>query len=404
MIPAAGLPAHNQYLRVAGAMFAVGWGANQFAPMLSVYRQVDHLSQPVVTAMFAAYVGGLVPALLAAGWWSQHRGKRPFVRLAVVLSLVASVLLAWGADHLWLLYLGRLVAGAAAGVVMGPGTGWVKELSGDRPAGTGARRATIALSAGFGGGPLVAGVLAQWAPWPQVLPYLVHVVVVAAAGVAVWTAPELDRGDHPTPTVAAVVDVLRTRWFTRRVMPTAPWVFGVATTGFVILPAAVREVTGEYGVLAIALSAGLVLGTGVLVQPRVRAFEDAHPGRTLPTAMTITALGLLLGIVTTWTQWLWLLPVCTIVLGTSYGMTLVGGLRTIETHVPVHLLAPVSAVYYCLTYLGFFIPLVAALVSTVVSVPVALAFGLVSALLVVPVVLSEPGHGSGLSSDVSGAA
>ena len=67
--------------RVAAAMLAAGWGANQFAPMLLVYREQRGLSEQLVTGMFAAYVGGLVPALLAAAWVSQHTGKRPLVRV-----------------------------------------------------------------------------------------------------------------------------------------------------------------------------------------------------------------------------------------------------------------------------------------------------------------------------------
>ena len=143
----------RDWARVALAMFAVGWGANQFAPMLQVYRRLDGLSQQTVTAMFGVYVAGLVPALLLAGWWSRHVGKRPFVRLALVAAVVASALLALGALGEGWLYAGRLVAGLAAGAVMGPGTAWVTELS-DTP-GRGARRATIALSGGFGLGPLV---------------------------------------------------------------------------------------------------------------------------------------------------------------------------------------------------------------------------------------------------------
>ena len=69
-------------------------------------------------------------------------------------------------------------AGLASGAAFGPGTTWIKELSED---GAGARRAAGALSAGFGGGPLVAGAMAQWLPAPAVVPYVAHLVVVAVA-------------------------------------------------------------------------------------------------------------------------------------------------------------------------------------------------------------------------------
>ena len=97
--------------RVGLAMLAAGWGANQFAPMLLVYRDERALSEQLVTGMFAAYVGGLVPALLAAAWVSQHKGKRPLVRISSVLMLVGSLLLLLGADSPGLLFAGRVASG-----------------------------------------------------------------------------------------------------------------------------------------------------------------------------------------------------------------------------------------------------------------------------------------------------
>ena len=61
----------RSWTRVALAMFGIGWGANQFAPMLLVYRANQHLSEAAVTAMFGVYALGLIPALLVAGSSSQ---------------------------------------------------------------------------------------------------------------------------------------------------------------------------------------------------------------------------------------------------------------------------------------------------------------------------------------------
>ncbi|RYY43509.1 MAG: MFS transporter, partial [Actinomycetales bacterium] len=52
------------WFRAALALFAVGWGANQFAALLPVYREVDGATAGQVTALFGAYAVGLVPALL----------------------------------------------------------------------------------------------------------------------------------------------------------------------------------------------------------------------------------------------------------------------------------------------------------------------------------------------------
>ena len=119
----------QHWRRLAGALGAVGWGANQFAPMLLVYRAERGMTEQVVTGMFAVYVAGLVPALLASAWWSQHHGKRPMLRISAVLMLLGSVLLLAGADVAWLLTAGRIVGGIGIGLAMGRGTAGMTQIS-----------------------------------------------------------------------------------------------------------------------------------------------------------------------------------------------------------------------------------------------------------------------------------
>ena len=77
--------------------------------------------------------------------------------------------------------VGRALAGLCSGVVFGGATAWVQEVSPDE--GLSVRRSALALTGGFGLGPVVAAVLAQWAGDPLVVPYLPHLSF--AAGVAV---------------------------------------------------------------------------------------------------------------------------------------------------------------------------------------------------------------------------
>src|SRR5699024_8603063 len=83
----------RDWIRAALAMFAVGWGANQFAPLLSVYQTELGLGQGEVTGMFAVYIVGLIPALVLAGRWSDAHGRRVLMRPVLVLSLAATVIM-----------------------------------------------------------------------------------------------------------------------------------------------------------------------------------------------------------------------------------------------------------------------------------------------------------------------
>jgi MFS family permease len=367
--------------RVALAMLAAGWGANQFAPMLLVYRAERALSEQLVTGMFAAYVGGLVPALLAAAWVSQHKGKRPMVRISSVLMGVGSVLLLLGADSPGLLFAGRIASGIGVGFVMAPGTAWVKELSAGQRLGTGARRSTLALTAGFAIGPIVAGVLAQWFPAPLQLTYAVHLTAQVVAAAIVWNTPELDTSDHPTPTVAAAARHLMQGWFWKLIVPTAPWVFGAATVAFAVTPALVGPVPGLPRVAAAGLTAGLTLGTSVVVQPSVRRYAQHDPGRTPPLGMAVLTLGMMIATAAALLPHpLWLVPAA-LVLGAAHGLLMVGSITIVEHHTPPDLMAPTTAVVYSLTYIGFLAPYVVSMASLFVPAWTFLAAGVGVAVL-----------------------
>ncbi|QRP47779.1 MFS transporter [Amycolatopsis sp. FDAARGOS 1241] len=377
----------SPWSRVGAAVLAVGWGANQFSPLLIVYRDQEHLSPTVVTAIFGAYVVGLIPALLLGARFSDRFGRRRIMRPVLVLSAVASLILLLGAGSIWLLALGRLVAGVASGAAFGPGSAWIKELSTDAGPGAGARRAAISLSAGFGSGPLVAGALAQWLPAPAVVPYVVHIVVTVVVGVLAWHVPETVTGaGKPGARQRALKHALTSREFLRRIVPSAPLVFAVATTSFAVLPALLPVPVAP--VASSGAIAGLTLGSGLLVQPVARALERRRSPFVLSCGLALTVLGFLLAALSTALgQALLTLPAA-VVLGAAYGMLLVGGLSRVEALAEPSDLAGVTAVFYCLAYLGFAAPYLFAAVDVVVPAPA--AFVVAAAVAAVLIAVTAP--------------
>ncbi|GGB24701.1 major facilitator family transporter [Flexivirga endophytica] len=349
------------WLRVAFAMFVVGWGANQFTPLLLVYRATDHYSQTLVTSMFAAYVLGLVPALLIAAELGGRFGHRKVLRPVMVLTILASLLLAIGDHSPAPLFIGRVLYGVCTGAAMAPGTTWVKELSADAPVGTGARRAAIALSAGFGGGAFLVGFMAQWLPAPKVLPYVVHIALTVVAAVLVWNAPVPERAAAVrtragNPTQRDGRHYALSGHFWSRIGPMAPWVFACPAMSMVILPTLIKDEISGAAVAFTGLLCGLTLGTGVLVQQPARRLESLHPGLVTVLGMASTLLGVLLTALTVGHGSVTLVIVASVVLGAGYGLNLVGGLSRVEHIAPAGELAMTNAVFYSLTYVGFAVP------------------------------------------------
>ncbi|NHN55322.1 MFS transporter [Calidifontibacter sp. DB0510] len=351
------MPTDRSWTRVALTLFAIGWGANQFSALLPVYRREDGLSQTTVTAIFAAYVIGLIPALIVAARLSGRFGHRAVLRPVVVGAIVASAILAAGAQSPAALFVGRAIYGLMMGASMAPATTWVKELSFDAPTGTGARRAAMSMSAGFGAGPLASGLIAQFLPAPTVLPYAVHIALMLVAGALVWSAPQPAR-----PVAVPGSGTMRARhtaWsgqFWWRIAPMAPWVFTCATVGFLVGPSFLEADLAGWELVFLGLTAALTLGTGVLVQQPARRIEARHPGLVTLLGMAATVVGLLCLAVVARQHLLWLTILVSVVLGAGYGLNLVGGLVRVEHTTPLGELAMTNAVFYCLTYLGFFAP------------------------------------------------
>lgn len=346
--------AGRDWLRPAAAIFVVGWGANMFAPLLDVYRGA--LSSVETTGLFAAYVLGLIPALILVAPLSDRWGRRSVLRPVVLLSAVGSLVLLLAGDSFFGLLVGRIVVGVAAGAAFGPGTAWIKEHSerADR-AEAGAPRAAIALTAGFAVGPLVSGVLAQWLPAPAVTPYVVQIVLALVALAYLWTAPEtVARGIRSTA-AGGLRTVVLSRVFLGAVVTTAPWVFGAATAALAALPGQV-DLHG-FDELGSGLVAAVTLGTGLAVQPWARRLRERSQPAPFNWGLGLLVAGLLLGALTALTHSAILLAVTSVALGAAYGLLLVSGLGLVSDIAPPGALAALTAIFYSLSYLGFALPL-----------------------------------------------
>ncbi len=346
----------TSWKRVALAMFAVGWGANQFSSLLVAYR--DELGLPTQTraALFGVYAIGLVPGLVAGGGASDRWGRRAVSVPFVVLSPVATLILVLGREEVWGLAAGRFLAGICSGVVFSATSAWVAELSSGSTAGDGARRAAVALSAGFGAGPLVSGLVAQFAPHPLWVPYLPHLVLGTAAAVLVLGAPETrPRGVGTPRAIVRIPDVARSARFLLTVAPAAPWVFGAASVSIAFLPGEIAGGNG-YAVAFAAVLSGITLGTGVLVQPVARTLDERRTGLAGLVGLGAATGGTLLGILALTLDSHLVLLVTGLAFGSAYGLCLVSGLRDTERLAPPDERGATIAIYYVLTYVGFAAP------------------------------------------------
>lgn len=348
----------GSWRRVAVAMFAVGWGANQFSPLLNAYRHDLSLSAGVLAGIFGVYAATLIPGLLIGGPVSDRIGRRPVVLPFVAASPLATLMLMLGPHSLPVIAAARALAGLCSGVVFGSATAWVQELSAD-PA-VSARRSAVVLSAGFAFGPAVASVLAQWAPDPLVLPYLPHLVIGLLAVLLLWPAPETAGhaarlGESPGDRRVWPPRAVRTARFWLAIAPAAPWVFGSASLAFVVLP---QEVTsaGRLSVGFAGLITTITVASGIAVQPLARWLEARRRLAGEVAGLACAAAGAAAAIAVVAASSRAGAAGVAVGLGMAYGMCLVSGLRECERMAGRGEHGAVVACFYALTYLGFGAP------------------------------------------------
>jgi MFS family permease len=122
------------------------------------------------------------------------------VRLGFAAASAVCFLCATGLGRL---YAGRLLSGLSGGLFTGAATAYGMELA---PNGGASRATFVATAANMGGlgcGPLLSGVLAQYADWPLYLPFVTHLVLVAGSAAVLLRLAETVRERKPPHRTAA---------------------------------------------------------------------------------------------------------------------------------------------------------------------------------------------------------
>jgi MFS family permease len=375
-----GAPRFKPWPLVAAATAMLAWGGNHFTPLLLMYRQVDGYSSVEVDLFLAFYILGLVPGFLVGGPLADRYGRKRVMTVGIGTGVVGSIVLAAGASSPYWLCAGRLIIGVSVAVAMVAGTSWIEELSQEPyesgAAASGARRGSLALTAGFGIGAGVSGVLAQWAPAPTVLPYVLQIGLLLASAVLLAWAPETrpalagaSAGSLGTTLRGLAADLRipaekRARFF-RVVAPSAPWVFGGLAIAYVITPALIGPKVGGDQVAFATLLTVVALGTGALVQPLVGRIAAVTGGRQLVLGLGLIFLAAALCAVEAAVLSPALAVVIAIVAGLGYGISIVSGLTEVQRMAGPDDLAGLTGIYCSLTYVGFLMPVaLAALASS----------------------------------------
>jgi MFS family permease len=342
---------------LAALVFAVGMaGTTLPTPLYGLYRQEIGFSEFMVTVVFAVYAAGVIAALLIAGNFSDVLGRRPILLAGLALSALSAVCFVFEGG-LPLLFVGRLLSGFSVGLFSGAATAAVTELAAPEQRGRAALAATVANMGGLGCGPLLAGLLAQYAPAPLRLPYLVHLGLLAICCVVTLALPETVDRPQPRPPLRPQGMVVPAQ--VRGVFAPAALAsfagFSVMGLFTAVAPSFAAEylhvdnlaVTG-----AIVLSVFLASTVGQSLMGRIGA------ARALPLGCLVLMAGLVLIGCSLLAESLALLVVGAVVSGVGQGMGFRGAVTTVSEAAPAEQRGATISALFVAAYVGISLPVV----------------------------------------------
>lgn len=388
------VPRRTAFWLVALAFHVTMLGTTLPTPLYLLYQRQMGFSTLTTTVIFSAYAFGVLAALVLFGQVSDSIGRRRTLLPGLVCSALSAVVFL-NAHDLTLLLVGRLLSGLSAGVFTGTATATLVDLADRNATERATLVATVANIGGLGAGPVVSGALAQLAPDPLRLPFLVHLVLVAAVAVGVWLAPE------PLMTTTARPRLRVTR---PRVPAAVRGTFiQAATAGFAgfavlglytsVVPSFLGRLLGLSapalaGAVVCTVCAASALGQITLVRPLGRA--------ALPVAcvLLIAGMGLLAAGLTAGS--LTLLLAAGTVAGLGQGVAFRAGLTVLNSEAPGGQRSEVTSAFFLVMYTATSLPVVGVGVAAdAVGLRAAgTGFSLAVALLAASALMALRGQGS----------
>ena len=340
---------------VAFALAVAMLGTTLPTPLYVLYRERFGFSELMITVIFATYAAGVIASLLLFGRLSDQIGRRRVLLPGLVLSALSAVafLLAHG---LALLLLGRILSGLSAGIFTGTATATLVDLATPDRRGRATLVATVANMGGLGAGPLLAGLLSQWAGSPLQLAFYVDLALVAVASVGIWAMPEpvATRGrPRLRPQGLTVPREMRTTFWHAALAGFAGFavlgLFTAVAPAFLGLELGVTS-TAVVGLVVFAVFAGSMAGQAVVARlPEGVAMPAGCVA--LIAGMVSLALGLAL-------LALPLLVLGGVIAGFGHGLSFRAGLAAVNASAPVEQRAAAASSFFVVMYVAISLPVI----------------------------------------------
>ena len=324
-------------------------------PLYVIYQAQWHFASGITTIIFASYAVGVLAALLLAGRSSDQVGRRGVLFAALAFSAVSTVVFIVAPGVGWL-FPGRVLSGISAGLVTGTATAALTDAYRGSSSSHASMVATAANMGGLGLGPLIAGLFAQFGPYPTVLVFEAYLAVLAVAAIGLVFVPET-VGDRQKLnlrfTGLGIPRAGRSEFVAAGLAGFAA--FSLLGTFTALAPDFLRHVLHEHSHLVGGAVVFAVFGTATATQLLLARF----PSRTVIVfGLTVFLAALALTEAGLSQASLVLFLTGAIVSGVAVGAVFIGSLSIANRLAPARIRSRVVSTYFVFAYVGLTIPVI----------------------------------------------
>lgn len=348
----------NSYLWVCFAMIVGVMGTALASPLYPLYQDAWALSTGSITILYVVYMASALCSLLFLGRLSDQRGYMVVLRggLIIITTGVLFSAVAWG---YWSFLLSRVVIGLASSLIVTSASIGLTKLNRSGDLQRAASTSSLLLAFGFGLGPVLGGLIAQWSTYPLRTSYIPSVIMGIMAIYTLFLVPHTP----PTPSTAPKRALWRPSLYLPEGSKRPVFLIGAfcAFTAFAMFslyaslaPSFMSTMVPWHGPAVSGLSIGVILFLSAGTQLLTRRWSTKF--NVLLGLVFFTAGNGLL-ILNTQQASPWLFISCVLFTALGHGMCLIGGM-SIVNHVatPEHRAATTSS-YLIIGYLGAIAPI-----------------------------------------------
>lgn len=350
------------YLWVCFAMIVGVMGTALASPLYPLYQQAWQLNAGDITLLYVVYMASALSSLLFLGRLSDQQGF-VFVLRGGLIVVTVGVLFSAVAWNYWSFLLSRIIIGLGSSLIVTSASIGLNRLNRSKDLQRAAATTSLLIAFGFGLGPLLGGLIAQWVPAPLRSSYLPSIAmgIVAIYSMFMLSAQAHKPKSNPT-------NALQTFWRPSVHIPSAearaPFLLAAvsAFTAFAMFslfaslaPSFMHDMVPWHGpaVSGISISVILFMSSGFQLLARRWALK-----RSLILGLFAFTFSCVLLVANLQYTSVALFSIAVLSLAFGHGLCLIAGMGIVNrVALPEHRSATTSS-YLIVAYLGAILPII----------------------------------------------